>query len=64
MNELTSAQLSQQDYVEGVLHAMLEELACKDLEFDKELICDLRDIISARFAKRDIMTEMEFYPFC
>jgi hypothetical protein len=61
--ELTKEQLDRQDFVEGVIHAALEELADRELEHDMSLIAEVRDVISAEFAERGIMTEMDFYPF-
>jgi hypothetical protein len=62
-SELSDAQLERQDYVEGVIFEALEQLAEKKLEFDVEMIGNVRDAIEKEFACRAIMTEMEFYPY-
>lgn len=62
--ELTPAQVERQDVVDNACHALLQELAGKELEWDIAHIGDLvevcKDIICTELA---IMTEMEFYPY-
>jgi len=60
---LNDRQLEQQDFVEGVIHESLEQLAGRELEHDISLIAPVRDVIAEEFARRGIMTGMEFYPY-
>ncbi|MCH7686074.1 MAG: hypothetical protein IH899_05235, partial [Planctomycetes bacterium] len=61
--ELNKHQMSQQDFVDNAIHALLEELAGKELEWDISLPHTLLDCIAEDFENRGIMTEMELYPY-
>jgi hypothetical protein len=66
MNQkLSREQIDRQDYVESAILSLLSELAGRELEHEDMLglIRELRDIISHDFADREIMNEMEFYPY-
>lgn len=60
---LTSAQLDRMACVDNTIQALLEELAGHQLDYDGELNAEIRDIVREYFARENIMTPMEFYPF-
>lgn len=62
---LTDDQIKQQEAVEDAIYSLLCDLAGKGLDWEDvfELIGNVRDAISAGFAEKKIMSEMEFYPF-
>lgn len=61
-DHLTDEQIYRQDEVQGAIHALLEELAGKDLEWDSEVIGAVRDTIREQFCENGIMAEKDFYP--
>lgn len=61
--KLTDEQIKRQDAVGDAIHALLEELGGKELDWDSSLIGAVRDCISEEFAVRGIMSEMDFYPW-
>ena len=63
--ELTSAQLERQDIVDSQIFELLQELVPSGLvlEWDIELIGEVRDVIQDEFVKRGWCTEQEFYPY-
>lgn len=61
--ELNEEQIARQDHVDSAIHALLQDLAGRDLEWDILLIGTVRDRIGEEFQCRGIMTEMEFYPY-
>jgi hypothetical protein len=60
---LNDDQIARQDHVDNAIHALLEELAGKEMAWDISLAGAVRDVISQEFHDRGIMTEMEFYPY-
>jgi len=45
MSELTQEQIDQQDFVDGTIHSLLEELTSQKLDHDIEVIGEIRDTI-------------------
>lgn len=58
----TNKMTARQDFVDILIHNLLEELSKKTLEWDIEFIGEIRDVIMKEFEKRHIMTPDEFYP--
>ena len=63
VKQLTERQMEQQDAVDNEIHNLLCHLAGKELEWDIEVIGEVRDRIAELFEAAGIMTEMEFYPY-
>lgn len=61
--DLNDDQIPRQDAVDNAIHAVLVELAGKEMEWDISLIGTVRDHIAEAFQDYGIMTEMEFYPY-
>lgn len=63
--ELTDQQISRQDFVDNVIHDLINELipSDKEMEWDIEVIGEVRDVIQAMLVGRGICTEQEFYPY-
>jgi hypothetical protein len=63
--ELTDQQISRQDFVDNAIHDLINELIPSDneMEWDIEVIGEVRDVIQAMLVGRGICTEQEFYPY-
>lgn len=63
--ELTDQQISRQDFVDNAIHDLINELipSVKEMEWDIEVIGEVRDVIQAMLVGRGICTEQEFYPY-
>jgi hypothetical protein len=63
--ELTDQQISRQDFVDNAIHDLINELipSDKEMEWDIEVIGEVRDVIQAMLVGRGICTEQEFYPY-
>ena len=63
--ELTDQQISRQDFVDNAIYDLINELipSDKEMEWDIEVIGEVRDVIQAMFVGRGICTEQEFYPY-
>ena len=62
--ELTGAQLERQDIVDNYIFKLLQELVLgREIEWDMELIGEVRDVIHDELMKRGWCTEQEFYPY-
>ena len=53
--ELTDEQIERQDHVDNAIHALLVDLAERDVEWDISLIGAVRDRINDEFSERGIM---------
>ena len=61
---LTDAELARQDQVDNAIRDLLSNvLNSPELEWDIELIGDIRDDIEWNLVTRGLITEQEFYPF-
>ena len=62
---LTDQQISRQDFVDNAIHDLINELipSDKEMEWDIEVIGEVRDVIQAMLIGRGICTEQEFYPY-
>ena len=63
--ELTDQQISRQDFVDNAIYDLINELipSDKEMEWDIEVIGEVRDVIQAMLVGRGICTEQEFYPY-
>ena len=61
--ELTDAQADRQDAVVDCIHRCVNELVGREIEYDRDLICSVRDCIGDELEARNIMSWMEFYPY-
>ena len=63
--ELTDQQISRQDFDDNAIHDLINELipSDKEMEWDIEVIGEVRDVIQAMLVGRGICTEQEFYPY-
>lgn len=61
---LTTKQIERQDFVDNKIMTLLQEVnpAGQSLQWDIEIIGDLRDIIATYFKEKGICSEEEFYP--
>ena len=63
--ELTDQQIARQDFVDNAIYDLINELipSDKEMEWDIEVIGEVRDVIQAMLVGRGICTEQEFYPY-
>ena len=63
--ELTDHQIARQDFVDNAIFDLINELipSDKEMEWDIEVIGEVRDVIQAMLVGRGICTEQEFYPY-
>lgn len=62
--ELTNKQLERQDFVDNKIMALLQEVnpTGQSLQWDIEVIGEIRDIVANYFKEKGICSEEEFYP--
>lgn len=62
--ELTDEQIDRQDLVDNAIFSLLNEIIPSkvDLNWDIELIGNVRDCIQREFTERNICSAQEFYP--
>ncbi len=66
MNELSINEIQRQDFVDNRIYELIKDLnpTFKEVNWDIELIGDVRDIIANWFTNRlRICSEKKFYPF-
>jgi predicted membrane GTPase involved in stress response len=63
--ELTNKQIARQDYVDNSIFDLLQSLNSTDkkIDWDIEMIGQVRDSIKHLFVNKNIYTEQEFYPY-
>ena len=63
--ELTEQQIERQDFVDNAIYDLINELipSDKEMEWDIEVIGEVRDAIQAQLVERGLCTEQEFYPY-
>ena len=62
--ELTAKQIERQDFVDNKIMTLLQEVnpTSQSLQWDIEIIGEIRDIISDYFSSKGICSEEDFYP--
>jgi hypothetical protein len=66
MKELTQEEIKRQDYVDNAIYQLIREInpADKKIEWDIEMIGDVRDVIAEWMIERlKITDEQNFYPY-
>jgi len=65
MAELNTAQIARQDFVDNEVFNLIQSLVPngKQLDWDIEMIAEVREAIREQLESHCICTEMEFYPF-
>lgn len=63
--ELTEQQIKRQDFVDNAIFELINELfpSDKEVEWDIDVIGEIRDAIQSQFVTRGFCTEQEFYPY-
>lgn len=63
--ELTKAQIEKQDFVDNAISDLIRELnpSREDIDWNIEIIAEIRDRISSYFEEIGICAEQDFYPF-
>lgn len=63
--ELTSQQIERQDFVDNAIFELINELnpSEKELEWDIEIIGEIRDAIQSQLVEKGFCTEQDFYPY-
>ena len=62
--KLTAKQIERQDFVDNEIQALLNSVnpTNNKLQWDIEVIAEIRDVISAYFSSKGICQEEDFYP--
>lgn len=62
---LTDKQIKRQDFVDNSIFDLIQKLSPNEvfIEWDIELISEVRDVISEYFEKTKICQSSQFYPF-
>lgn len=66
MKELTDEQIKRQDLVDNAIYHLIQEVnpASKTIEWDIEMIGDVRDVIREWLVERmNVISEQRFYPY-
>lgn len=66
MKELTDEQIKRQDLVDNAIYHLIQEVnpAGKTIEWDIEMIGDVRDVIREWLVERmNVISEQRFYPY-
>ena len=63
--ELTKQQIERQDFVDNMIFRMINELtpSGKEIEWDIELIANIRDVIQSELVKKGVCSDQVFYPY-
>ncbi len=63
--ELTTQQIERQDFVDNAIFRLINELipSDKEMEWNIEVIGEIRDTIQSQLVTRGFCTEQEFYPY-
>ena len=63
--ELTTQQIERQDFVDNAIFRLINELipSDKEMEWNIEVIGEIRDTIQSKLVTRGFCTEQEFYPY-
>ena len=62
---LTEQQIERQDFVDNAIFNLINELipSNKEMEWDIELIGEVRDAILTKLVEKGLCSEQEFYPY-
>ena len=62
--ELTDKQIERQDFVDNAIFELINELipSEKKMEWNIEMVGEIRDTIQSQLIKNGFCTETEFYP--
>lgn len=62
---LTEQQIERQDFVDNAIFNLINELipSSKEMEWDIELIGEVRDAILTKLVEKGFCSEQEFYPY-
>lgn len=62
---MTDQQITRQDFVDNAIFNLINELipSDKEMEWDIEVIGEVRDAIQAQLVEHGVCTEQEFYPY-
>ncbi len=63
--KLTTQQIERQDFVDNAIFRLINELipSDKEMEWNIEVIGEIRDTIQSQLVTRGFCTEQEFYPY-
>lgn len=63
--ELTVQQIERQDFVDNAIFELTNELipSEKKMEWDIQIIGEIRDAIQSQLVEKGFCTEQEFYPY-
>ena len=63
--ELTVQQIERQDFVDNAIFELTNELipSEKEMEWDIQIISEIRDAIQSQLVEKGFCTEQEFYPY-
>jgi hypothetical protein len=62
--ELTNEQIERQDFVDNAIYRLIQELNPTELyiDWDIEIIGEIRDVVKNYFVELSICSDIEFYP--
>lgn len=63
--ELTKQQIERQDFVDNAIFDLMNRLipSEREMEWDIEVIGEVRDVVQTQLARKGFCTEREFYPY-
>lgn len=63
--ELTDEQIERQDFVDNAIYNLINELIPSDneMDWDIEVIGDIRDTIQSHLVEKGLCLEQDFYPY-
>ena len=63
--ELTEQQIERQDYVDNAIYDLITKVipSNRKLEWNIEVIGEIRDTIQSQLVEKGICSEQEFYPY-
>ena len=61
--QLTARQIERQDCVDNAIFNLIQELSPVPVEWDMEIIAEVREVIFEYLKEKIKLSEMQFYPF-
>lgn len=63
--ELTDEQIERQDFVDNAIYHLVNELipSDKEMDWDIEVIGNIRDTIQSNLVEKGLCIEQDFYPY-
>ena len=63
--ELTAQQIERQDFVDNAIFTLINKLipSGKEMDWNIEVIGEVRDVIQSKLVENRLCTEQEFYPY-